>query len=205
MTSYALIEAFADEIAETYERTEAKEEFLPDDRLQCFVTREKVMEMLQAAGISTADMTLLLDFIFEQDAKRLFVILVLMSSSEQEKLSLMNGLREDGVTDASLPLNFENDKANNRWIGIPLESLVNKPYEVFNKWGRRDRDSFRDYQYRIAVPLFSERQFHYRFTKQRVLPFLGVASKPSSSGFFGEVSLTEIHPAHIPVLTKVRP
>lgn len=177
-----------------------KGKFLPDNKLSELVTRDEVSSAFQDATIWDAEG--LVDFVLN-DAKRLFLILVMMTSKGDEKLSLLRGLQRDGINDASLPIDFKPE--NEQFSGYSLEGPSDGPqFAVFNKWEPMDRDSFDLYQWRFTAPVFDvtdQSRFRFRFASNRILPYLKVAQKPTSSGFFGEVSRIEIHPAHIRGLT----
>jgi len=164
------------------------------------VTRDKVVSAFQGANIFGAED--LVDFVLN-DAKRMFLILLMMSETD-EKLSLLRGLRNNGINDASLPIGL--DKENRKHYGYSLEGPRHDgpQFAVFNEWKRNDRVLFESNQWKFTAPVFGGSKFRFQFAPKRRLPYLKVAAKPSSSGFFGEVSRIEIHPAHIPVLEAVR-
>jgi len=168
--------------------------FLPHDKLNDIVSREEVMSNLKDAKVSNPED--LVDFVLK-DAKQLFLILVMM-----ENLSLLGGLQQDEIKDASLPIGFDKE-----CYGYSLEELepLGKPrFSIFKDWSRNERRLFDTYQWNFAIPMFNGSQFRFHFHRSRILPFLNSeAKKPVSSGFFGEVSRTEIHPAHIVVSEAV--
>jgi hypothetical protein len=169
-------------------------DFLPHDKLNEIVSREEVMSNLKDAKVSNPED--LVEFVLK-DAKQLFLILVMM-----EDLSLLRGLQQDEIKDASLPIGFDKE-----YYGYSLEERepLGKPrFSIFKDWTRNERRLFDTYQWNFAVPMFNGSQFRFHFHKNRILPFLNSeAEKSVSSGFFGEVSRTEIHPAHIAVSEAV--
>ena len=201
MVLYQRITKLADDVDMECVTSEGEggQEFLPYNKLDELVTIDKVSSAFQDANISGAED--LLGFVLN-DAKRLFLILVRMTSRTVEKLSLLRDLQRDGINDASLPIGFKRD--NNKYYGYSLEDgLDGTKFEIFNNWERNDRELFESNQWRFTAPVFDGSRFRFNFTKKRILPYLEVAPKPASSGFFGEVSRIVIHSAHIPVLRAV--
>jgi hypothetical protein len=206
MADYQRINKLASRVEEESAKTaktEGDEDFLPYNKLSELVTRDEVRSAFQDANISDAED--LVDFVLK-DAKRLFLILVMMSGENDEKLSLLRGLQRDEIKDATLPIGFI--KENNQYYGYSLEGrlegrLDGPQFAVFNEWERRDCGFFDSCQWRFTAPVFDRSRFRFHFAGRRILPFLKVAPKPASSGFFGEVSQIEIHSAHIPGLEAV--
>ena len=201
MALYQRITKLAGDVEDEYVTTEGEggQEFLPYNKLGELVTVDKVRSVFQDANISGAEG--LLVFVLN-DAKRLFLILVRMTSRTVEKLSLLKDLQRDGINDASLPIGFKRE--NKRYYGYSLEGRPDSTkFEIFNEWEPNDRELFESIQWRFTIPVFDSSRFQFHFTQKRILPYLEVAAKPASSGFFGEVSRIEIHSAHIPILQAV--
>lgn len=200
MPLYPRITELAEDIDLEWVKTQGGQRFLPYDKLRDFVNREAVEQCFREANISDAED--LVKFVLEH-AKRLFLLLVLMSSEEKEKLSLLRCLKSEQIDDASLPIGFDRGEKK-RYYGYSLESSPGGPkFLVFKDWSSHDRDLFESYQWKLNVPVFDNSKFRFHFFDQQVLPYLQVAPKPASEGFFGEVSRIEIHPAHIPVMEAV--
>jgi hypothetical protein len=137
----------------------------------------------------------LVEFVIEK-AKRLFLILVMMTSKKDEKLSLLRDLQSYGISDDDLPIGF-NKQNNRKYYGYSIEKHPYGPhFEVFDGWERNERELFNSNQWQFTSPRFDSKQFRYHFAMKRILPFMEVAARPHSSGFFGEVSRIEAHPAH---------
>ena len=200
MANYESITKLAADIEEEFVKTNEEQEFLPCDKLGELVTRDRVLSAFQDANISNEEDLVVFAL---NEAKRIFLILVMMSETE-EKLSLLRGLQDNGMNDESLPIGL--DKENRKHYGYSLEgSRYGGPqFAVFNEWMRNDRVLFESNQWKFTAPVFDNNKFRFQFSPKRILPYLVVAPKPSSSGFFGEVSRIEIHPAHIPELEAVR-
>jgi hypothetical protein len=200
MSPYPRITELSEEIDEEWVNTHGGQWFLPCDKLRDFVNREEVEQCFQEAQISNAED--LVEFVLEH-AKRLFLLLVLMSSKEKQKLSLLGDLMRDQITDASLPIGFVRGEKK-RWYGYSLESSPGGPRFLVSKdWDIHDRRLFETFQWRLKVPIFDNSKFRFHFLDDHVLPYLQVAPKPASEGFFGEVSRIEIHPAHMPAMKAV--
>jgi hypothetical protein len=137
----------------------------------------------------------LVEFVINK-ARRLFLILVMMTSRKDEKLSLLRDLQRHGISDDDLPIGFI--KQNNRkYYGYSIEKHHDeKHFEVFDGWERNERDLFNSNQWQFTSPRFDNTKFRHHFNTKRILPFMQVAARPHSSGFFGEVSRIEVHPAH---------
>lgn len=117
----ALIQAhLANSVRHACVRTARGEHFLPHDKLESLVTREKVILALEEAKVPNAET--ILNFVFNQNAKRLFLILVQMTDTT-EGLSLLRGLQSENITDESLPIDFgkdEEDGSSRGWYGYSL-------------------------------------------------------------------------------------
>ncbi|KAK2608586.1 hypothetical protein QQS21_002933 [Conoideocrella luteorostrata] len=173
--------------------------FLPRDKLEELTTGDRVKKALNETGISKEKLKDLLDFVAAGGARRVFLILVLMSSATEEHLSKLETLKENGVKDDSLPLAFTTPATGETCCGYPCESGADKElYSVFNDWSVTHRELFEKYQWCLTAPVFDGAKFRYQIHPRRILPYLTVATHPASNRFFGEVSRVEIHPAHIP-------
>lgn len=192
--NYRIIADLAEKIDNAYRINNDGDQFLPCDQLATFFTQKIVADALKDAGVHHAKG--LAKFIFK-DAKKLFLILVMMSSIETEKLSFLSYLERSNITDKSLPIRFINGE------GVPLEwasaeASDETKHAVYGSWTRPDRDLLLRYQWYFLAPVFDGHTFRFHFDKKQILPYLTYAPKPTSSGFFGEVSRAEIHPAHVP-------
>jgi hypothetical protein len=179
--------------------------FLPCNKLSELVTRDQVqLAFRRAKSLGSEDLQDLVDFVLD-DAKRIFLILAKMSEENDQKIYLLRGLHDDGVCDASLPIDIFREKGEFPYGYSIEDSRHDTPrFTVFQKWKKTECDLFMTYQWTLTAPVFDGSKFRFKFYGKRILPYLTVAAKPSSSGFFGEVSRVEIHSAHIPVWTPVR-
>lgn len=178
MTDYKFLHAKGQELANFFEFNFEAYEFLPCHKFGDFLSKDAVEKALQAAGFN--DTTELVNYILPK-AKRLFLILLLMSKRKEEKLSSLKDFREENITDASLP-----DPRKR----FPLE------------WEKQDCVLFYIYQRAVTAPEFGNGSFRLKLHPQTVLPYLSYPP-PSGGGFFGQVSRVEIHPAHVPALNVV--
>lgn len=191
---YTKIAAFADEIDNACIYNHNQEQFLSYTKINNFVTKNKEGVTAAFKEANILDHKTLVDYVLQQ-APRLFLILILMSTRVEEKLSLINDLKNRRFTDSSLPIDFNRNPETN---GISLEARDNPTqFILFNHWERRDRDIFESYQWRFLVPVFKPGNFRYTFAPKQRLPFMKIAPKPTNSGFFGEVSRILVHPEHI--------
>lgn len=215
MASDSPIESLAEQIMKSSRRNWEGEDFLPEDRLQSFTEKSKVRTILEAAKIATKDVEELLDFVCKEDlersGRRLFFILVMMSEKEREKVSFLKALKDNGVDDSALPIAFysASEESFNRQ-GYQLEdpsggkpSLESKRFPIFAEWDRSDRTNFSFEQWRFLAPVFGLDRFRFRFSRKRIMPYIKISPKPTSSGFFGEVSQAELLAAHAPESLRV--
>lgn len=196
MDTYPEIKKLAARIEAHYATSSDEDEFLPYDKLNEFVTQKEVMSAFKDARISheEGDTEALLDFVLT-DAKQVFLILVMMTG-DTERISLLRDLKGDGISDNSLPIGFKSEDSG-QYYGVSLEKLDGPRFSVFKTWDRQKRNLFDQNQWKFIAPVFGGSIFRFQFHHKRILPYLKVALKPHSSGFFGEVSRIEIHPAHI--------
>ncbi|RYP04080.1 hypothetical protein DL765_010313 [Monosporascus sp. GIB2] len=167
-------------------------------KLAVFVTKENVDNVLKDAGVPDAEH--LTNFVLS-DAKKLFLILVMMSRREKEKISLLADLKRSNISDASLPIQFYSNGGEGRYYWSSLERSAEEKSEFFGNWDRGDRDLLAEtYQWRFLAPVFGQDIFRFNFDSRRILPYLYAEPRPASCGFFGEVSRIEIHKAHVPSL-----
>ncbi|KAI1326501.1 hypothetical protein F5Y16DRAFT_374969 [Xylariaceae sp. FL0255] len=175
------------------------ETFLPHDKLEDLVTFDSVREILQSADMDEPFVKDLVDFVLNKDAKKLFVILVLMTGRNEEKVSLLADLKAGGLNDNSLPLGFHVNERDKLVYGYSLEVDMRdeQQFKVFNDWEDNEWTTFDYHQWHLMAPVFGSGKFRHIFSPRRPLPYLEIAHKPASSGFFGEVSRVVVHPAHI--------
>lgn len=177
-------------------------DFLPYDQLEAFVRPEIVTELVNEANIASPES--LATFVLK-NGKRLFLILVLVAEDSQQLHDLLRSLQSHCITDTSLPIEFRRNEAEEDFyygatIGAHKEEIR---HDFFNGWKRRERDLLWTYQWKFLAPVFGNGTFRFDFHERIILPYLAHESKPSSSGFFGEVSRVEIHKAHVPELRAV--
>ncbi|RDW58909.1 hypothetical protein BP6252_13385 [Coleophoma cylindrospora] len=199
MAKYNEIRRLAREVENAYEGNHLEEKFLPDTKFQQIISQDNVERAFADAGIP--DTKELVQFVLKV-AGRIFLVLVLMTTPKEEKLSLLKDLQDRSVDDRNLPIGFKRRDENSA-EGFSVENSNTPRFEVLeDDWDRTDRDSFENYQWRLLAPVFGTGQFRYSFNQRRILPYLRIAQKPASEGFFGEVSRIEVHYAHIPVLPR---
>jgi hypothetical protein len=195
MTLYEVITDLASDVEDRFKTTDdgRGEDFLPHDQFDILVTRDVVESALKNAGVPYSGD--LVEFVINK-ARRLFLILVMMTSSKDEKLSLLKDLQSRGTSDDDLPIGFIR-QSNKKYYGYSIEKHHDGPhFKVVDGWDRNERDVFDNNQWRFTSPRFESTKFRYHFSTKRILPFMQVAARPHSSGFFGEVSRIEVHPAH---------
>ncbi|RYP92950.1 hypothetical protein DL770_000931 [Monosporascus sp. CRB-9-2] len=164
--------------------------------LAVFVTPRNVEDVLKDAGVH--DARRLAKFVLN-DAKKLFLILVMMTGLENEKISLLADLKRSNISDASLPIQFHYDRVEGPYHWSSLERSAEKRFEFVGNWDRRDRDLLAEtYQWHFLAPVFGDDTFRFDFHPRRILPYLYAEPRAASSGFFGEVSRNVIHKAHVP-------
>jgi hypothetical protein len=193
------------------------EQFLPQDSQEQFVTLDNVSPALSEAckddsgNVNQRDFNDLTEIVRKRDCKRLFLTLVMMTWREKEMLSCLIDMVQAEIRDDSLPLEFASDETGRKYA-YSLENAESSQrwYIPFEGWEDNDFTTFRFYQWHFLAPVFgADKKFRHQLDRKVPLPFLAVARNPASSGFFGEVSRAEIHPAHIdpkriPALRAVR-
>ncbi|RSL47214.1 hypothetical protein CEP51_015806 [Fusarium floridanum] len=197
-----VLDDWAEQITCKMKKNPDEQQFLPCDQIDLLVNKTNVAWALRAAGLRNTGP--LVTFVL-QDAKRLFLILVLMSTKTTEKLSLIAELQDIGLKDAVLPLSFDpvdNDGHGYSRVAGPSAESARTRVDLPTNWERGDRENFRTYQWRVMAPIFDGSTFRFEFHPHTVMPYLGQPAKRANSGFFGEVSRFEIHSAHIPALVK---
>lgn len=193
---YKVIVKLAERVEGAYTKNHIHFDFLPHDQLAKFVTPKDVADVLKDSEVHHPKS--LAKFVLD-NARKLFLILVMMSEENNEKVSLLLDLKQSGITDASLPIKFENEQKGGpfKWFSLEASEKIN--HDFFGNWTRRDRDLFADIsQWRFLAPVFGGSTFRFHFHPDRKLPYLHAELKPASDGFFGEVSRVEIHRAHVP-------
>ncbi|KAF4893755.1 putative serine/threonine-protein kinase [Colletotrichum fructicola] len=178
------------------------QKFLPYDKLDGLVGREKVEETFEDAGLHGA--TALVDFVRGR-SRKIFLILTLMSSTEDKKLNLLMGLLESSVTDDWLPVRFIRDEDPKKWFLASIGRPQYRKAPLSSSWDRIVRDSFESYQWRINVPLLDPKtQINFKFASGTVLPYLGTPTNPARGGVLSDVSCYKIHTAHINLPDKTK-
>ncbi|KAL3294621.1 HET-domain-containing protein [Colletotrichum asianum] len=178
------------------------QKFLPYDKLDGLVGREKVEETFEDAGLHGA--TALVDFVRGR-SRKIFLILTLMSSTKDKKLNLLMGLLENSVTDDWLPVRFIRDEDSKKWFLAPIGRPQYRKAPLSSSWDRIVRDSFESYQWRINVPLLDPKtQFNFKFASGTVLPYLGTPTNSARGGVLSDVSCYKIHTAHINLPDKTK-
>lgn len=180
--------------------------FLPCHLISKLAEHSKVQKALEAARVQKASR--IADVVSDR-AKRIFLILVLMSNKDSEKVSLIEDLQSQGFIDGMLPIEWA--EKNGRWFAYSKGNLVSQGavpdssrplvYIPEDKWDRQCKDMFEFYQWQLTAPKFNMEEFMFSFHNSTILPYVEKPPKPASSGFFGEVSHYKVHPAHIPILT----
>ncbi|KAI0868529.1 hypothetical protein GGS24DRAFT_494486 [Hypoxylon argillaceum] len=173
------------------------EEFLPYDMLEELVKKESVLLAFQETPIEQDKREGLAAWVLKS-GKRLFLILVLLTRNSEEQLSWLEDLKDGGIDDRALPLGF--NKKTEPYYGFSLEEGADsaKRFHLFKDWEENNLHLFETHQWPLLAPIFgNSTKFRHQLDKRQPLPYLDEAKRPASSGFFGEVSRAEIHPAHI--------
>ncbi|CAN9136397.1 unnamed protein product [Alternaria alternata] len=166
--------------------------FLPVDKIRGFVEEEKIRDVVGHTQ-SFDQMEDLVRFV-QEHAQRLFLILIMMESQALE-LELKY-FQDMGFDDRVLPIWIDHQNRSAYNLRDPHSSA--KRYRFPRKWGRGGVVLFEEFQRRFTVPVFgTPNTFHHHMPEGQRLPYLEVAPKPASSGYFGEVSRNIIHAKHI--------
>ncbi|KAL0767359.1 hypothetical protein CaCOL14_010209 [Colletotrichum acutatum] len=183
------------------QKSRDSEEFLPNDEIARFVNKDQVEKVLRFANLGTD--TSLIDFVSD-DANQLFLILVSMSSKDEEQVSFLEALKAHLFTNKSLPITFQgarNAVGDKVFWWQPYSpsggDCPRLPLHI-QRCGRIQKDLFQINQWRFIAPVFGTGQdFRFHFRKSVVLPYLEVKQRVESRGFFGEVLQVIVHAAHI--------
>ncbi|CAN9298774.1 unnamed protein product [Alternaria alternata] len=186
------IEDLAAAIEEASCANSKDELFLPVDKIRGFVEEEKIRDVVGHTQ-SFDQMEDLVRFV-QEHAQRLFLILIMMESQALE-LELKY-FQDMGFDDRVLPIWIDHQNRSAYNLRDPHSSA--KRYRFPRKWGRGGVVLFEEFQRRFTVPVFgTPNTFHHHMPEGQRLPYLEVAPKPASSGYFGEVSRNIIHAKHI--------
>lgn len=181
---------------------EGSKSFLPRNKLDVFVTEDRVKSALREAEVEDPELDDLANFAVKY-SQRLFLILLLMSSWKEQQLSLLRDFKRNRITDSSLPLVFYVYDCECKARSLEEPSDERKLF-IVPDWDNNDCISFKSHQWKLTAPVFTREKFYYKFTENHILPFLHVPKQATNSGFFGDVSKLQIHRAHVPELPAVR-
>jgi serine/threonine protein kinase len=191
------IELLAKEIDDALCYNSDGQEFLPEDKIRYFTQEEKILSVIGDAKLF-GSMAELITFI-SNEAPRLFLILVLMESEPLEER--LKDFRNENFVDSVLPIKLDQ---NYLATTLRVQEPVNLTrYSVFTQWGRERRRSFTSSQWFFTAPVFGTSKFHLQLAAAQRLPFLDVAPRPASSGYFGEVTKVIIHAKHVDPSAKL--
>ena len=187
--SSGAIEKLRNDIDNALCKNSDSQDFLPNDKLSQFVHRERIRSVLRPSGCFD-NMDDLITFIREK-APRLFLTLVMIDTKNLEQE--LKHFQDVGFDDRVLPIQFRDNLAHT------LQKIPDPtPYSLASKWKRNERVLFEEWQRRFTVPVFgTPNNFHHQLLEGQRLPFLDVAPRPASSGYFGEVTKIIIHAKHI--------
>lgn len=141
--NYPVITGLAEKVQRTQEANSDAPGLFPHNELAEFVTPKNVAAVLKEAGLND-NAESLAKYALE-DAKKLFLILVMMTD-EEEKLSLLVDLQRSKITDKSLPVQFVKEKEGDslKWY---LKGGGDEKNIVLNcNWSRNDRALLEVYQ-----------------------------------------------------------
>ena len=185
------IENLASAIVKASCANSKNERFLPVDKIGGFVEEERIRCVVGHAQVFD-NMENLIKFV-QEDAPRLFLALVMMDSKAlEQELKHFQGM---GFDDRVLPI-WVNDQNRSAYSLRDPSNAIR--YKLPRWWKRNETVLFEEYQWRFTVPVFgTPNTFHHHIPEGQRLPYLEVAPRPASSGYFGEVSKNIIHAKHI--------
>lgn len=184
------IEDLASAVDKAFCENSKNEPFLSVDKLSEFVKEEKIRAVIGSCEFFD-HMEDLVKFV-QVDARRLFLALIMMESKAlEQELKYFQDMKFD---DHVLPIGLDRDHS----AYILRDPLNTIRYSLPSEWGRNERVTFEEYQRRFTIPVFgTPNNFHHQIPEGQRLPYLEVAPRPASSGYFGEVSKNIIHAKHI--------
>lgn len=184
------IKDLASAIDEAFCENSKNESFLPIDKLSKFVKEEQIDAVIGRC-VFFHDMEDVVRFV-QEDARRLFLTLVMMESKALEQE--LKYFQDMGFDDRVLPIGLDRDYS----AYILREPSNTIRYLLPSKWKRIKTETFEEYQRRFTIPVFgTPDNFHHHIPEGQRLPYLEVAPRPASNGYFGEVSKNIIHAKHI--------
>ncbi|KAI1739587.1 hypothetical protein F4680DRAFT_459176 [Xylaria scruposa] len=170
---------------------ESKKKFLPANAIEGLVTNHTVSMAFREIGVAEEGERQRLTQSVVGGRQRLFLILVLMTSNSNEKLSSLRGKEWNEISDLSLPLVASE-------LEFTHETNSGKAQFTPNNWIDIDLTLFQALQWHLLSPVFGTAdKFIHNLDGSHILPYLQMSAGPKSSGFFGEVYRAEIHVAHI--------
>lgn len=162
------------------------EEFLPSDVLHAAITKETVKAALPRSLGRVFQPNLASKI--EQDAKKIFAILVLMG--EQKSIS---ELFSDGLRDKHLPLQRDPAKKDDNLL---VSADGKTTFKAFANWDNEAKTNlFFDQQWLVQAPVMDNTGRHIVLDPKCALPFKD--SEAVNHNPYCVVHRAEIHPAHI--------
>ncbi|EQB51047.1 hypothetical protein CGLO_09453 [Colletotrichum gloeosporioides Cg-14] len=179
---------------------EDNKEFVPDDAIQEFTSRNAVQTYLMANQQALPEdiaMQPLIDYVIDHDkpAKRVFLILELCNS-----MKYLTILRDAGFCDKDLPIEAKWSRDEDRYIVCTKVSSSNSKvtHAVFDSWIDNDIRFFRDTQWLFMAPVFVPNRFDYEMDNNCPLP-IQKRIDHDKGGYSGAVYEVTIHQAHLQI------
>ncbi|KAH6950159.1 hypothetical protein DER45DRAFT_619888 [Fusarium avenaceum] len=182
------------------------ERFIPCDKIEELSSARNVQSVLDDSGIDATEVENLTQYILDQPAKKLFLLLVLRERIEWATV-LRTGRHNFSDLDLPIDLSYTNDPSTHSTKEEKEEERQQQRWPAeFTSLTSSTRGSIELYQWWFLAPVFTISKFYHEFDKRIPLPFVERYAI-SKEGSFGRVREVIMHQSHQNVIqhTDVEP
>lgn len=178
------------------------ERFIPSDKIEELSSARIVQSVLDDSSIDAAEVENLMQYVLNQPAKKLFLLLVLCERIEWATV-LRTGRHKFNDLDLPIDLSYTNDPSTHSTNGETEEERERQRWPAeFTSLTSSTRGSIELYQWWFLAPVFTISKFYHEFDKRIPLPFVERYAI-SKEGSFGCVREVIMHQAHQNVIQRV--
>ncbi|KAF2120730.1 hypothetical protein BDV96DRAFT_484564 [Lophiotrema nucula] len=159
-----------------------EQDYLPEERIQKLVTRRAIIGELKAQGPNEVIDPLVAWTL--DGARKIFAIMVECGLREQQIFASLQGFRQSGFKDASLPI-----EDPRRRKGPAPEHFDSRT------WNMAKLYNFYRNQWKYLAPVFTDSAFLYHLAPECILPFT-IVGEPKV-GAFSSIRKVLVHPDHL--------